>query len=134
MSTQLFDPAIVGASTKAAVDFITNVLQASTEYSMIGKSLDGTILLWNEGARRMYGYEAHEVVGKANSDILHAPEDVALGRPKQMMEEALRAGRWEGVISRIRKDRKRISARVVITPRLDPSGKPIGFLLISKDV
>ena len=45
------------------------VLESSTEYSIIGKDLNGNILLWNEGARRMYGYEAPEVVGKANSRI-----------------------------------------------------------------
>jgi PAS domain-containing protein len=28
------------------------------------RDLDGKILLWNEGARRMYGYEAEEVVGQ----------------------------------------------------------------------
>src|SRR5436189_3609582 len=102
MKTRLFDRAIIG-NVHEALDFITNVLEASTEYSIIGKDLDGKILLWNEGARRMYGYEAGEVVDKANSEILHAPEDIALGRPKQMMDEALSNGRWEGVISRIRK-------------------------------
>jgi hypothetical protein len=30
------------------------LLESSTEYSVIGKDLDGKILLWNEGARRMY--------------------------------------------------------------------------------
>ncbi len=62
-----------------AVDFIANVLEASTEYSIIGKDLDGRILLWNEGARRIYGYEAAEVVGKLNSDVLHDPADVDAG-------------------------------------------------------
>src|SRR5438445_2768925 len=133
MKATLFDSSIL-ATAQQAVEFVSNILESSTEYSVIGKDLDGKILLWNEGARRMYGYEAGEVVDKANSEILHAPEDIALGRPKQMMDEALSNGRWEGVISRIRKDKKRISARVVITPRLDASGKAIGFLLISKDV
>jgi hypothetical protein len=33
----------------------------------------------------MYGYEAEEVIGKANSDILHAPEAVATGKPREMV-------------------------------------------------
>ena len=45
-----------------AVDFVANVLEASTEYSIIGKDLQGKILLWNEGARRIDGYDAAEVV------------------------------------------------------------------------
>jgi PAS domain S-box-containing protein len=79
MSDKLFDSSIL-ARTQDSLDFITNVLQASTEYSIIGKGMDGTILLWNEGARRLYGYEPDEVVGKANADILHTPEDVAGGQ------------------------------------------------------
>ena len=35
----------------------------------------------------MYGYGAAEVVGKANSEILHTPDDVALGLPRQMMRQ-----------------------------------------------
>ena len=67
MNQKLFDSSIVN-NPQEAVDFIGNLLESSTEYSMIGKDLDGKILLWNEGARRMYGYEAEEVVGKANSE------------------------------------------------------------------
>jgi PAS domain-containing protein len=53
MST-LFDRTLIG--DEGAMDFMTNILESSTEYSIIGKNLDGTIVLWNEGARRLYGY------------------------------------------------------------------------------
>src|SRR6266567_6406646 len=85
-----------------AMDFIANVLEASTEYSIIGKDLQGEILLWNEGARRIYGYEAAEVVGKLNSDILHDPADVAAGLPLKMRSTALAGGMWEGTVARKR--------------------------------
>jgi PAS domain-containing protein len=54
-----------------ALELIGNVLEASTEYSMIGKDLDGNVVLWNQGARRLYGYDADEVLG-GPSTILHA--------------------------------------------------------------
>ncbi len=133
MKSTLFDSRMM-VQARDAMELMTNVLQASTEYSIIGKDLDGGIVLWNEGAHRTYGYEADEVVGKAKSEILHTPEDVALGRPREILQASLSEGKWEGVIGRIRKDGRRIQARVVITPRLDAAGKPIGFLLISKDV
>ena len=133
MSTKLFDSTFI-SQAQEAMDFMANVLESSTEYSIIGKDLDGKILLWNEGARRMYGYEAEEVVGKANSSILHTPEDIALNRPREMMQAALQNGKWEGVIPRVRKDKRLLRARVVITPRRDAEGKPVGFLLISKDI
>ncbi len=130
---KLFDSAIVG-DAQEAVNFITNILESSTEYSIIGKDLDGRILLWNEGARRLYGYEPEEVVGRANSSMLHIPEDVAAGRHREIMDAALRDGKWEGTLARVRKNGQRFTARVVITPRRDPSGRAIGFLLISKDI
>src|SRR5579863_4258015 len=130
---KLMDESIVG-SAQDAVDFITNILESSTEYSVIAKDLNGGILLWNEGARRLYGYEPEEVVGKANSSILHAPEDVAAGLPQQIMRAALDHGKWEGTLTRQRKNGEKFTARLVLTPRRDPNGKPIGFLLISKDI
>jgi PAS domain S-box-containing protein len=130
---KLFDNSIV-STAQQAVDFITNILESSTEYSVIAKDLEGQILLWNEGARRLYGYEPSEVVGKASSSILHLPEDVAAGVPKQIMRIALEKGKWEGTLSRLRKNGETFTARLVITPRRDPSGNPTGFLLISKDI
>jgi PAS domain S-box-containing protein len=121
-------------AAQQALDFITSILESSTEYSVIAKDLEGKILLWNEGARRLYGYEPGEVVGKANSSILHAPEDVATGLPGQILRVALESGKWEGTLARIRKNGDRFTARVVITPRRDSSGTTTGFLLISKDV
>lgn len=130
---QLFDIGIVGESG-SAVDFITNILQASTEYSIIGKDMDGLIQLWNEGARRLYGYEPGEVVGKKNSSILHSAEDIKMGVPRKILDLALSEGKWEGTLKRQRKSGDHFTARVVITPRRDAVGKPIGFLLISKDI
>jgi PAS domain S-box-containing protein len=133
MATRLFDSTMIG-TTEEALDFIGNILESSTEYSVVGKDLDGQILLWNEGARRLYGYEPEEVVGKANSSILHVPEDVKAGRHREIMQAALRDGKWEGTLDRIRKNGERFTARVVITPRRDAAGRPIGYLLISKDI
>jgi PAS domain S-box-containing protein len=133
VKTKLFDSTVI-REAQEAMEFMANVLESSTEYSIIGKGLEGNILLWNEGARRMYGYDPEEAVGKANSEILHTPEDVAAGKPREIMDAALRDGRWEGIVERIRKDERRITARLVITPRRDASGQAVGFLLISKDI
>jgi PAS domain S-box-containing protein len=130
---KLFDTSIV-SDPQEAVDFITNILESSTEYSVIGKDLEGKILLWNEGARRLYGYEPDEVVGKANSSILHVAEDVAAGKPRQIMDAALEQGKWEGTIARRRKNGEQFTARLVMTPRFDAGGSPVGFLLMSKDI
>lgn len=131
---KIFDTTIIGKNTRSAIDFIINILQASTEYSIIGKDLNGTILLWNEGAKRLYGYEPYEVVGKANATILHTPEDNKAGKLKKMMKIALEQGKWDGTITRVKKNGEHFLAHAVLTPRYDLNGKPIGFLLISRDI
>jgi PAS domain S-box-containing protein len=130
----LFDAAFVGSSPQDALAFLVNILQSSTDYAIIGEGPDGTILLWNEGARRLYGYEARELVGTATADVLHTPEEVAAGRPNEFRQAALGHGKWEGVLTRVRKDGRRFPARAVLTPRLDAAGRHVGYLLISRDV
>ena len=125
MNASLFDRRIAG-SAEQALDFIGNILDSSTEYSVIATDLEGKTLLWNEGARRLYGYQPEEVVGKANSLMLHTPEDIAAGKPQELLEAALKNGKWEGIIRRLRKNGDRFTARVVITPRRDFSGAHVG--------
>src|SRR5208337_1541636 len=51
----------------------------SSEDAIIGVTLDGTILSWNRGAEKIYGYSAGEVVGKHVSILLpdDLPDDAA---------------------------------------------------------
>jgi len=118
---------------EADANLLTDVLEASTEYSVIGLDLEGRILMWNEGARRLFGYEPEEVIGKANSAILYTLEDAAQDVPRQVLDSALRDGKWEDSISRRSKNGQYFTARVVITPRRNADGTPTGYLLISKE-
>ena len=130
----LQSPDLPGLDTREEmVGFLGSVFDASTEYSMIVIDAVGRILMWNEGARRLYGYDATEIVGQDYS-LLHTEQDVHAGLPKQMMDGALRHGKWEGTVERRRKGGSQFTARVVQTLRLDARGKPSGFLLISSDI
>jgi PAS domain S-box-containing protein len=113
--------------------FLDNILQSSTKYSIIGKDLDHSILSWNEGARRNYGYTADEIIGR-NSNILHTPEDLASGAVDRLFEMAHNKGLAESEFQRLRKDGSRFPASVVVTRRDDASGHPIGYLLMSTDI
>ncbi|MFZ3166679.1 MAG: PAS domain S-box protein [Candidatus Methanoperedens sp.] len=114
-------------------NFLDNILQSSTKYSIIGKDLNHKILSWNEGARRNYGYMAEEIIGK-DSSILHTPEDIKSGAVDKLLNMAHEKGLAEDEFVRVRKDGSRFVASVVVTRRNDASGNPIGYLLMSNDI
>jgi PAS domain S-box-containing protein len=111
-----------------ATTFLNNVLESSTEYSIIAKDLQGNILTWNEGARRNYGYAADEMVGKMNSRILHVPDDIASGKVQELLDTAFRTGKAEGAFDRVRKSGEQFAASVSVTLRRNANGDPIGYL------
>jgi protein-histidine pros-kinase len=131
--TTIFDNALLG-NPQEVVAFMTNILASSTEYAIIGQDLPGTILFWNEGARRLYGYEPDEVVGQADTSMLHSPEEQAAGIPQERLDTVLRDGKWEGTLTHRRKNGVCFTARVVITLWQDMLGMPIGYLLMAKDI
>lgn len=128
------------ASFESAMDiteqviFLNSILEGSTEYSIVAKDLEGTILAWNEGAKRIYGYEASDVVGKEKAFILHDPEDVKSGKAQSILDEARKIGRWAGELKRVRKNGSHFTAFVTVTLRKDAKGNPIGFTMISHDI
>ncbi len=113
--------------------FLRKLLDSSTEYSIIATDPNGLILLWNEGAHRIYGYTEEEVIGR-DSRILHPEEEVRNAAVDRMFATAAEAGKWEGIIPRRRSDGETFSARVVYTVIPGQDGRPLGFLIVSKDI
>ena len=66
MAAQLFD-STANSQAQEAMDFIANILEVSTEYSTIGKNLDGKILLGNDGSHEFYRRCGYAVKRHASS-------------------------------------------------------------------
>ncbi|HEV2428342.1 MAG TPA: PAS domain S-box protein [Thermoplasmata archaeon] len=113
--------------------FLENVLEASTEYSIIAADLEGRVILWNEGARRIYGFKAEEIVGK-DTRVLHDPSDVESGLVDRLFKTVLQTGKYEGVMRRQRQSGEPFTARVVMTVVHGEDSAPLGFLIVSKDI
>jgi PAS domain S-box-containing protein len=103
------------------------------DYAILMLDPEGRVTTWNEGAERIKGYRAEEIVGQHFSRF-YSPEDISNGKPAFALAEAIRNGRFEDEAWRIRKDGSRFLANVVITPLRDEAGQLRGFAKVSRDI
>ncbi|HEX9461843.1 MAG TPA: PAS domain S-box protein [Alphaproteobacteria bacterium] len=103
------------------------------DYAIYMLDPSGTITNWNAGAERLKGYTADEIVGQHFSRF-YTREDRAAGLPARALEQAARAGRYEGEGWRLRNDGGRFWASVVVDPIRGESGELIGFAKITRDI
>jgi PAS domain S-box-containing protein len=109
------------------------LVQAISDYAIYMLAPDGTIISWNEGARRFKGYEAEEILGKHFSSF-YGKEDQLLGLPATALHTAATIGKFEGEGWRYRKDGSRFWANVVIDAIFDSEKQLIGFAKITRDI
>ena len=128
-------PTPVPASPAHAVtvnDYRWFINQVS-DYAMFLLDTEGRVQSWNEGARRIKGYQPAEIIGQHFS-LFYTPEDRVRGRPQHVLESARRGGRYEDEGWRVRKDGSKFWASVVITRLSDEQGQDIGFAKITRDL
>jgi formate hydrogenlyase transcriptional activator len=103
------------------------------DYGIFMLDPEGRVKSWNEGAQRIKGYRADEIIGKHFS-CFYPAELVERGTPDEEIKVATWEGRWEGEGWRIRKDGSRFWASVVITALHDEDGKLLGFTKVTRDI
>jgi PAS domain S-box-containing protein len=108
-------------------------VQHVKDYAIFLLDPHGHVVTWNEGAQRIKGYQAHEIIGQHFSRF-YPPEAVQRGRPAFGLGVATREGRWEEEGWRVRKDGTRFWADVVITALHDDDGTLVGFAKITRDL
>ena len=103
------------------------------DYAILMLDPRGLIVSWNEGAQRIKGYSATEILGSHISRF-YPPGEASAGVPDQLLETAARLGRAEAEGWRLRKDGSRFWANVVITALHDDNGNLRGFAKITRDI
>jgi two-component system sensor kinase FixL len=104
----------------------------SSDDAIIAKSLDGTIMTWNAGAERIFGYSAKEAVGRHISILV--PPDRASEVPAILarIKQGDRIDHFETV--RVGKDGRRIDLSVTISPIKDAAGRVFGASAIKREI
>jgi PAS domain S-box-containing protein len=103
------------------------------DYAIFMLDPQGYVVSWNQGAERIKGYSAGEIVGKHFSKF-YLPEDVESGKPEEALRIAALEGRYEAESWRLRKNGSRFWANVVITALRDNTGRLHGFSKITRDM
>ena len=126
-------PVQQGSERFGADDRYRLLIQGVKDYAIYMMDLEGRILSWNEGAERLKGYGAEEILGKSDSTF-YTPEDRASCKPEAHLQKAREAGQFEEEGWRVRKDGSRVWARSLISAVRDSEGHLYGFVNITRDI
>ena len=114
-----------------ATQRIASIVESSDD-AIISKDLNGVITSWNNGAERIFGYLAEEVVGKPVTILIppdrHDEEPTILER----IRRGEQVEHYETV--RMRKHGSRVDISLTISPIKNVEGKIIGASKIARDI
>jgi PAS domain S-box-containing protein len=123
---------ITEKKTAEEVLFRYAAIVESSDDAIASGTLNGTIVSWNTGARRMYGYTEAEAVGKPIT-MLVPPE--LPDEENKILEELRTGGRIEHFETvRVGKTGNRINVSLSISPIKDSTGKAVGCCGIARDI
>jgi PAS domain S-box-containing protein len=109
------------------------MVESVTDCAIIMLDQEGRVESWNEGAQRIQGYKAKEIIGQHNSRFF-TQEDIAINKPERALQEAAAAGRSEDNGWRVRKDGSTFWANVVMTAIRDAAGSLRGYATLERDM
>ena len=115
---------------KAAQQLISIV--ESSHDAIVSKDLDGTIMTWNRGAERLFGYSAEDAIGRSITMLIppdrrdEEPGILARIRKGEMVDH------FETV--RRRKDGSLFDISLTISPVRDAKGRIVGASKIARDI
>ena len=116
-----------------ANDTFRLMVEAVSDYAIFLLSPEGKVATWNQGAQRIKGYTAKEIIGQHFSRF-YPREAVESKWPDRELEIAGKEGRFTDEGLRVRKDGTTFWAYVVITAIRDAAGTLKGFAKVTRDL
>jgi PAS domain S-box-containing protein len=116
---------------KRAEQVLAAIVQSSSD-SIVSVDLDGTVTTWNEGAERLFGHRAQDIIGR--SVTLLSPPD-RLDEEVDILARIRRGERIEHLeTKRLRKDGSLLDVSLTVSPIKDSGGRIIGASKIARDI
>ena len=109
------------------------MIESVTDHAIVMLGPDGTILSWNPGAERVFGYTEAEALGQNIS--MFAPDEQRWREDESAdLAFAIEHGPTEGEGWRLRKDGSRFWAHFVTTPVRDEHQGLVGLARVTRDL
>jgi PAS domain S-box-containing protein len=104
----------------------------SSDDAIVSKSLDGIIRTWNDGARRIFGYEPEEIIGQPVIRLIPLNRQDEEPRILERLRRGERVDHFETI--RVRKNGEHFPVSLTISPVKGPDGRIIGASKIARDI
>nr|WP_156841409.1 PAS domain S-box protein [Novosphingobium aquimarinum] len=115
-----------------APDAFLAAIVESTDDAIVGKALDGTILSWNRGAERVFGYTAERMIGRNVRDLIPADRQSEEDRIIATILRGERVPTFETI--RLHEDGSEVFVAVTVSPICDATGKVVAASKIARDI
>jgi PAS domain S-box-containing protein len=108
------------------------LILAGVSDAVVVTDLAGVVTYWNEGATRLFGWAAEEMLGRPYADRF--PEPVRGWVAREIHSRAEEGTAWSGEFEDHRKDGTRVWIDARVARFDDSSGRPAGILGLSRDI
>ena len=104
----------------------------SSDDAIIGKDLNSIITSWNQGAERIFGYSAEEMIG---TSIVRLIPPERQGEEEEILSCLKRGERFEHFETvRITKEGRQLHVSLTVSPIKDANGRVVGASKIARDI
>jgi two-component system, cell cycle sensor histidine kinase and response regulator CckA len=117
--------------TEATAAYLASLVQCCDD-AIVGKTLDGTVVSWNAGAEKLYGYTAVEMIGRSIAALFPSYRPDELPEIMERIKGGKEVQRLETV--RIRKDGTPVDVSLTVSPIRDASGSVVGASTVARDI
>ncbi|MEY2441979.1 MAG: hypothetical protein QOJ46_1405 [bacterium] len=107
------------------------VVESSSD-AIIGKDLDGLVVLWNRGAESLYGYAEAEMLGRSLSVLAPPGHDDELPELLRRVRSGERVDHHETV--QARKDGIQVDVSLTMAPIRDDEHRVVGVATTARDI
>ncbi|MBP1884609.1 PAS domain S-box-containing protein [Ensifer mexicanus] len=111
--------------------FLAAIVESSDD-AIVSKDLNGIVTSWNNGAERLFGYAADEVIGKPITILMPPGHEDEEPRILDRIRNGVRIDHYE--TKRQRKDGSLVDISLTVSPVRDATGRIIGASKIARNI